>query len=103
MCPLQSAIVGETRKVALESVQDEWKEELIFKIPLDHPEIQRLQGKFSSSGGLAEGMIVELANGQQAQVAKLTSELIVLDANNAVAGRKLNFDVELVDLEKSNL
>ena len=31
-------------------------------------QVQRLEGKFRSSGGLSEGMIVELVNGQQAQV-----------------------------------
>ena len=94
-------MTGETRQVTLESVQDDWKKELVFSVPREHAEIQRLEGKFRSSGGLSEGMIVELANGQQAQVVKLAPELIVLDANHAMAGRKLNFDVELIDLEKS--
>lgn len=96
-----SLLTGETRQVTLESVQDDWKKELVFSVPRDHAEIQRLDGKFRSSGGLSEGMVVELANGQQAQIVKLAPELVVLDANHAMAGRKLNFDVELIDLEKS--
>lgn len=92
--------VGDTRRVALESVQDEWDENLIFNVPSDHTEIQRLEGKFRSSGGLTEGMIVELSNGQQAQVVKISSQAVILDANNATAGRKLSFDVEVVALDR---
>lgn len=71
-------------------------------MPTDHAEIQRLEGKFRSSGGLSEGMIIELANGQQAQVVKKLPGIIILDANDATAGRELNFDVELVGLQKSD-
>ena len=95
-------LTGETRQVTLESVQEDWNKELVFSVPREHAEVQRLEGKFRSSGGLSEGMIVELANGQQAQVVKLAAELVVLDANHAMAGRKLNFDVELIDLDKSS-
>ena len=95
-------MTGETRQVTLESVQDDWNKELVFSVPREHAEVQRLEGKFRSSGGLNEGMIVELANGQQAQVVKLAPDVVILDANHAMAGRKLNFDVELIDLEKAN-
>ena len=61
-------IAGETRRIELAPLQEEWKQELLFTIPRDHPEVQRLEGKFRGSGGLSEGMIVELVNGQQAQV-----------------------------------
>ena len=86
--------------MALESVQDEWDEKLIFNVPRDHTEIIRLEGKFRSGGGLSEGMVVELANGQQAQVVKVSADGVVLDANNATAGRKLSFDIELIGLER---
>lgn len=94
---------GETRQIGLESKQAEWKKELVFSVPRDHAEVQRLEGKFRSSGGLSEGMIVELANSQQAQVLKMGPEAIVLDANDAAAGRKLDFEVELVNLEKQGV
>lgn len=95
-------IAGETRKLCLESKQNDWNEELVFRVPREHAEIQRLEGKFRSSGGLSEGMIVELANGQQAQVVKLAPEIVILDANDAMAGRKLDFEIELVKLEKGS-
>lgn len=86
----------------MQSLQDAWKPELLFKVPSDHPEVARLQGKFGKTGGLQTGMIVQLANGSQAQVMDITDEVVVLDANHAMAGRKLTFEIELHDLEKKS-
>lgn len=83
----------------LEPLQEEWSQDLLFPVPRDHQEVQRLEGKFRSSGGLQEGMIVELANGAQAQVLKITDEAVIFDANSATAGRKVAFDIELVSIE----
>lgn len=90
---------GETRRVEIESLQEDWNQDLLFTVPVDHPEVQRLQGKFKSAGGLQEGMVVELANGAQAHVLKISSENVVLDANSATAGRRVAFELELMSFE----
>jgi hypothetical protein len=91
---------GGLRRIELAPLQSEWQKELLFTIPRDHPEVQRLEGKFRTSGGLSEGMIVELVNGQQAQVLKVQPDSLVLDANHAMAGRNIAFEIELVALER---
>ena len=90
--------IGETRRVEITPLQEEWSQDLLFKVPKEHPEIQRLEGKFRSAGGLQEGMIVELQNGNQAQVLKVSADEVVLDANDAMAGRRIAFDIELVSI-----
>ena len=94
-------IAGETRRLEMQSLQDEWKPELLFRVPADHQEVTRLQGKYSKTGGLQKGMIIQLANGNQAQVMDVGSEVVILDANHAMAGQKLTFEIELASLEKS--
>lgn len=49
---------------------------------------------------LKEGVQVQLSNGLQATVAKVTDEHVLLDANHALAGKDLNFEVEIVKLQK---
>lgn len=44
-------------------------------------------------------MIVELANGAQAQVVKLLEDSVMLDANDATAGRRVSFELELMSIE----
>lgn len=83
----------------LEPLQENWTQELLFTVPADHPEVQRLQGKFRAAGGLQEGMVVELANGAQAHVLKLSEGNVVLDANSATAGRRVAFELELMSID----
>lgn len=49
---------------------------------------------------LQQGVQVQLSNGLQATVAAVTSEHVVIDANHALAGKDLTFEVELVKLQK---
>lgn len=49
---------------------------------------------------LHEGVEVQLSNGLQATVAEVTDDHVVIDANHALAGKDLNFEVELIKLQK---
>ena len=49
---------------------------------------------------LHEGVEVQLSNGLQATVAEVTEEHVLIDANHALAGKDLNFEVELIKLQK---
>ena len=49
---------------------------------------------------LKEGVQVQLSNGLQATVAEVTPEHVVIDANHALAGKDLTFEVEIVKLRK---
>lgn len=49
---------------------------------------------------LHEGVEVQLSNGLQATVAKVTDDHVLIDANHALAGKDLHFEVELVKLQK---
>jgi FKBP-type peptidyl-prolyl cis-trans isomerase 2 len=69
------------------------------QVPWDHPEIERLEGRYKNVGGLEEGLVVELANGKQASIVELTSSYVRLDANNPLAGRRRFFELELLDID----
>lgn len=64
----------------------------------DHPEIQRLEGRYKSQGGVKVGAIVELSNGGQAVVVEAGEAEVVLDANNMLAGKKLLFELEVIGI-----
>lgn len=49
---------------------------------------------------LQEGQRVRLGNGAEATVHKRTQENVTIDANHVLAGKTLNFDVELLELTK---
>jgi FKBP-type peptidyl-prolyl cis-trans isomerase 2 len=72
---------------------------LSLQVPRDHPEVQRLEGRYKNVGGLAEGLVVELANGKPAAVVEVTDELVRLDANAMLAGKTRFFELELVAVE----
>lgn len=92
--------VGDT--TTLEAQGGEWNRELLFKVPINHPEVERLQGRYKNQGGLKPSMLVELANGGMAVVLELTDEHVVLDANNMMAGKTLQFDLEVVSIERGS-
>ena len=69
-------------------------------MPRTHPEIERLEGRYRSQGGLKEGMLVELANADTALVVALGEASVRLDANNMMAGKSRVFELELVALER---
>ncbi|KAK9846576.1 hypothetical protein WJX81_006929 [Elliptochloris bilobata] len=89
--------LGET--TTLEAQGGEWRRDLLFEVPREHPEIQRLEGRYRSQGGLREGMLVELANGDTALVLAAGEHSVRLDANNMMAGKARVFELELVALE----
>ncbi|KAL3140328.1 hypothetical protein ABBQ38_004593 [Trebouxia sp. C0009 RCD-2024] len=82
---------GEKRKqlVPAERAYGEWREDMTAKVPTaDAP------------AELQEGVQVQLSNGLQATVAEVTRDHVVIDANHALAGKDLTFEVELVKLQK---
>jgi len=89
--------VGQT--TVLEASGGEWKRELLFAVPRDHPEVQRLEGRYKNQGGLQRGLLVELANGAMAMVLEVSEEGVKIDANNMLAGKKLVFELEVVSID----
>lgn len=90
--------VGET--IGIKANGGEWNEELVFKVPRDHPEIQRMEGRYKNQGGVHEGLIAELSNGGLALVIECTEDLVTLDANSMMAGKTLLFELELLNIER---
>jgi FKBP-type peptidyl-prolyl cis-trans isomerase 2 len=93
--------VGET--IGIKADGGPWSEELLFKVPIDHPEIQRMEGRYKNQGGLHEGLIAELSNGGMAVVLRVDEELgeVTLDANSMMAGKVLIFEIEMLDISRS--
>lgn len=84
----------------------EWKRELMFNVPIDHEEIQRLSGRYRNNrevcdeqGNLRPNALVELSNGNQAMILDVVEGNVVLDCNSLMAGRKLSFEVKLLKIE----
>ena len=72
---------------------------MLWQVPRGHPEIERLEGRYRSQGGLRGGMLVELANGDTALVVAAGERSVRLDANGMMAGKARVFELELVALE----
>lgn len=89
-------------KARVEAQGNEWNRELLFEVPRDHPEMQRLDGRYKNVGGLAPSLVVELANGSRAVVLDVSEDSVKLDANSMLAGKKLVFEIELVNIEASS-
>lgn len=68
-------------------------------MPRDHAEIQRLEGRYKSHGGLQDGLLVELSNGASAMVVAVTDDVVKIDANNMMAGKRRIFEVTLLNIE----
>lgn len=83
---------GEKRKqiVPAEKAYGEWRKDMTAKIPTNDapPELHK-------------GVEVQLSNGLQATVTDVTPDHVLIDANHALAGKDLNFEVELVKLQKT--
>lgn len=84
------------QKTILEAVGGEWQKDLLFMVPINHPEIERLQGRYKNQGGLKPGMVIELANSQMAMVIEMNDKNVKIDANNMMAGKKLFFELEVI-------
>ena len=67
-------------------------------MPRDHPEILRLEGRYKAQGGLLEGGVVQLANGNMAAVVKMTPDSVQLDANDMLASREVTFTLKLLSI-----
>ncbi|KAG2447304.1 hypothetical protein HYH02_007634 [Chlamydomonas schloesseri] len=89
--------VGQT--TVLEASGGEWKRELLFAVPRDHPEVARLEGRYKNQGGLAPGLVVELANGAMAVILDISETEVKLDANNMLAGKTFTIELELVSID----
>ena len=73
-----------------------------MQVPRDHQEVTRLEGRYKSQGGLKDGMLVELANGESAMIVALRDDVVQIDANNMMAGRTRTFEVTLHHIEPAN-
>ena len=80
----------------------EWNGDLMFNVPRDHQEIQRLEGRYKNQGGVQEGKLVELSNGRIAYIARCDESTVVLDCNSMLAGKELTIELELTALEKAH-
>lgn len=54
-----------------------------------------------SQGGLAKGLVVELANNAMAVVVAIDDKGVKLDANNMMAGKKLFFELEVMAITRA--
>jgi FKBP-type peptidyl-prolyl cis-trans isomerase 2 len=81
----------------------EYDPNLLFKVPMGHPEVQRLQEELDQpgKGGLHPGATVALSNGNAAVIREVNeeAEVVILDANHPFAGSDLQFAVKLVKIE----
>jgi len=73
---------------------------------LDHKAIQKVPKKsFQNTEGLKIGGMVSRQNGGrtfQAKITEIGDEEITLDFNHPLAGKTLNFDIEVVDVLNNN-
>jgi len=86
--------VGETRKVRVEPAEayGDRNEELVMEVPKD-----------KAPPGIKAGAMVQMMNGMPARVVSVTSDLVTIDLNHRLAGRPLNFEVELLGFEESKV
>ena len=82
---------GEKRSVVVppEDGYGQWSEENVVSVPAQ------------PGMDLQAGARVQLNNGAQATVTKVTDEEITLDVNHFLAGKTLNFEVELVGFKQT--
>ena len=67
-------------------------------MPRDHAEVARLEAEAEARGGLKEGAMVTLANGQSAMVRRVDAEGVTLDCNHPLAGAPLAIRLKVVSL-----
>lgn len=88
---VRSASVGDTNTVRMESADayGDWSEENVIEVPYN-PE----------QGDIAVGDQVYLTNGQPAVILEITDETVTLDANHALAGEALTFEIEVLAITR---
>ncbi len=109
------------------STPGEYNKELLFAVPRTHEEIARLEAEAAAAGGLREGAIVQLANGQAAVIRKVDDDTVrgvcaaqrlgpapsdvahcalclqvLLDCNHPLAGAPLTFTLTVTALERAH-
>ena len=78
----------------------EYDKELLFAVPRDHEEVVRLEAEAAASGGLKEGAVVQLANGQAAVIRRVADDGVLIDCNHPLAGAPLSFTLRVLALER---
>lgn len=96
---VRGLVEGESATV--EASGGEYNPELLFKVPSNHPEVQRLSEELVDKGGLVEGNPIVLMNGAAALIVKITEEELTIDANHPLAGAPLALDLTLLKIEKA--
>lgn len=81
----------------------EYNPDLLFKVPMSHPEVMRLMEELDQpgKGGLHPGATVALSNGNAAVIRDVNEETgtVIIDANHPFAGSDLQFAVKLTAIE----
>eukprot|EP00850_Spirogloea_muscicola_P009537 SM000053S17494 [mRNA] locus=s53:731198:732683:- [translate_table: standard] len=88
--------VGQVARVRSKS--PEWTEQLVFNVPEEHAEIGRLRADADTI--VEPGALIVLANGEPAVVRKVEEGVVQIDANHLFAGQWLEFDINVVAIEK---
>lgn len=98
---VQGMVIGEEALVSASG--GEYNPNLLFKVPMSHPEVRRLEEELDQpgKGGLHPGATVALSNGNAAVIRDVDTdaETVILDANHPFAGSDLQFAVKLVTIE----
>ncbi|GJP34921.1 hypothetical protein CLOM_g19399 [Closterium sp. NIES-68] len=89
--------VGQSRTI--QSAPMAKTDDMIFRVPKDHEEIQRLTQE--QGGELKPGAVVVLANGGPAEILEAGDDYVVIDANHPLAEQTIEFEVELVSIGDS--
>ena len=82
--------LGESKTVRLEpeDAYGERREDLIIEFPIDQ-----------LPDGLGEGAGVVFQGGAQGVIVEINDEIFKVDVNHSLAGKALNFQIELVSIE----
>ena len=100
---VQGMVVGD--QALVNASGGEYDPNLLFRVPMVHPEVQRLQEELDQpgKGGLHPGATVALSNGNAAVIREVNEEsddpFVIIDANHPFAGADLQFAVKLVNIE----
>ena len=83
--------VGDVRTVHIEpaNAYGEWSEDNVVEFPVD-----------PNQGEVKVGDQVMLTSGQPAVVLEITDEIVRIDANHALAGKALTFEIEILAITR---
>mgnify|MGYP005836552923 CR=1 FL=1 len=82
--------VGDKKTVRLrpEEAYGEWRQDLVFDVPLEN-----------APQGLVAGDRVHISGGGEAVVLEVTDKVVRIDANPRLAGQALTFEIEIVSID----